>query len=63
MFVLLDFSNLCSTVTKNLLAVPKNPAEVEIYGVHSQGIWRLCLNITTDEEIYGEHLKKSAGCA
>ena len=63
LFVLLDFSVLCSTIIKKLLAVPKNLADAEIYGEHSQEIYWLYLKARQMLKSMENIHKKSAGCA
>ena len=51
-FVLLEFSELCSTNTRNLLSVPKISSDAEIYVVQTQETCCLCLKATAGAEIY-----------
>ena len=57
-FVPLDFSNMCSTITRNLPLVPKSLDRTEIYGEHLKEISSTCLKRLTKTEIHGEHLQE-----
>ncbi len=56
-FVPLDFSNMCSTITRNLPLVPKSLDRTEIYGEHLKEISSTCLKRLTKTEIHGEHFQ------
>ena len=57
-FVPLDFSNMCSTITRNLPLVPKSLDRTEIYGEHLKEISSTCLKRLTKTEIHGEHFQE-----
>ena len=57
-FVPLDFSNICSTITRNLSPVPKSLDRSEIYGGHLKEICRMCLKRLTKTELHGGHLQE-----
>ena len=57
-FVPLDFSNMCSTITRNLPLVPKCLDRTEIYGEHLKEISSTCLKRLTKTEIHGEHFQE-----
>ena len=54
-FVPLDFSNICSTITRNLLFVPKSLGRSEIYGGQLIEISPMYLKRLTKTEIHGGH--------
>ena len=57
-FVPLDFSNMCSTITRNLPLVPKSLDRTEIYGEHLKEICLTYLKRLTKTEIHGEHFQE-----